>query len=101
MASLSGGAPQTSIQGSLKNFTLSLAKVVGLTFDNLSFSAPAGQKLDVSASIRGKGLQFLGDLSFLNTLEQYIPTNGFEDPPSLDVTADGITASYSLAIPSI
>ena len=37
----------------------------------------------------------------MNELRKYIPTDGFEDPPSVDVTADGVTAGYSLAIPSI
>ena len=37
-------------------------------------------------------VQFLGDLSFLNELRKYIPTDGFQNPPSLDVTADGVTA---------
>ena len=46
-------------------------------------------------------IQFQGDLSFLNTLQQFIPSDGFQDPPSLDVTADGITAGYTLPIPSI
>jgi hypothetical protein len=46
-------------------------------------------------------IEFLGDLSFLNTLRQFIPSDGFQDPPSLDVTADGITAGYSLPLPSI
>jgi hypothetical protein len=96
-----GAGPQTSVDGSLKNFALTLGGVVGIKFDDLSFKAPAGKKLDVSANIHGKGLQFLGDLSFLQTLQDLIPTDGFQDPPSLDVSADGITAGYTLPIPSI
>jgi hypothetical protein len=98
---LTGGAPQVSIKGSLTGFSLSLAKVIGIKFNFLSFDAPAGKKLDVAADIEGDGLQFLGDLSFLNELRKYIPTDGFQDPPSVDVTPDGVTAGYSLAIPSI
>ena len=99
---LTGGtAPQTSVEGSLVNFALTLGGVVGIKFDNLSFSALAGKKLDVSANIHGKGLEFLGDLSFLQTLQDLIPSDGFQDPPSLEVTADGVTAGYSLPIPSI
>lgn len=96
-----GGAAQTSVTGSLQNFALTLGGVVGIKFDNLSFNAPAGKKLDVSANIHGKGLQFLGDLSFLQTLQDLIPTGGFQDPPNLDVTGDGITAGYTLPIPSV
>lgn len=102
---LTGGGPQVTIHGELNNFTLSLAKVVGITINQIAFDAPAGQKLTVTASMPPTDdngpIQFLGDLSFLNTLRQYIPSDGFQDPPSLDVTADGITAGYSLPLPSI
>ena len=98
---LTGGAPQMSVSGALNGFTLSLANVVGIKFTGFAFSALAGKKLDVNANIAGDGLQFLGDLSFLNEVRKYIPSDGFSDPPSLDVTADGVTAGYSLAIPAI
>jgi hypothetical protein len=98
---LTGGAPQVSIKGSLTGFSLSLAQVIGIKFNSLRFDAPAGKKLDVAADIEDKGLEFLGDLRFLNELRKYIPTDGFQDPPSLDVTPDGVTAGYTLAIPSI
>ena len=102
---LTGGDPQVSIHGELNNFTLSLAKVVGITINQIAFDAPAGQKLSVTASMPPTDddgpIQFLGDLSFLNELRKYIPSDGFEDPPSLDVTSDGITAGFSLPIPSI
>ncbi len=105
VTSLQGGAPQVTIHGELNNFTLSLAKVIGITIDQIAFDAPAGQKMTVVASMPSNSdsgpIQFEGDLSFLNALQQFIPSDGFQDPPSLDVTADGITAGYTLPIPSI
>ena len=98
---LTGGAPSVSVNGALTGFAITLANVVGIKFKSLTFDAPAGKKLDVTAEIEGDGLQFLGDLSFLNALQKFIPSDGFKDPPSVDVTADGVTAGYSLAIPSI
>jgi hypothetical protein len=98
---LSGGSPQSSVTGALNGFALTLGGVVGIHFTGFSFTAIAGKKLTVSANVDGDGLQFLGDLSFLNELRKYIPTDGFQDPPSLDVSADGVTAGYSLAIPTI
>jgi hypothetical protein len=102
---LNGGGPQVTIHGELNNFTLSLAKVIGITINQIAFDAPAGQKLSVTASMPPTDdngpIEFLGDLSFLNTLRQFIPSDGFQDPPSLDVTSDGITAGYTLPIPSI
>jgi hypothetical protein len=105
VTALTGGDPQVSIHGELNDFTLSLAKVVGITINQIAFDAPAGQKLSVTASMPPTDdngpIQFLGDLSFLNELRKFIPSDGFEDPPSLDVTADGITAGFSLPIPAI
>ena len=100
-APLNGSPPETSIKGSLNGFALTLASVVGIKFSGFSFDAAAGKKLVVSANVEGDGLQFLGDLSFLNQLRKCIPSDGFQDPPSLDVTPEGVTAGYSLAIPTI
>jgi hypothetical protein len=94
-----------TIHGELNNFTLSLFNVVGITINQIVFDAPAGQKLTVGVSMPPTDdngpIQFLGDLSFLNTLRKVIPSDGFQDPPSLDVTADGITAGYTLPVPSV
>ncbi len=100
---LTGGAPQTSVKGVLSDFFLDLAGVIKLTFNSLTFDAPAGKKLNLFADLPDDPdpLQFEGDLSFLNELRKCIPNNGFVDPPSLDVTAAGVTVGYTLAIPSI
>src|SRR5262249_52233382 len=63
---LAGGTPQVSVTGALTGFALSSGGVIGIKFKSLSFKAPAGKKLDVAAETEGDGLQFLGDLSFLN-----------------------------------
>jgi hypothetical protein len=98
-----GGTPQTSVKGVLSDFSLDLAGVIKLTFNSLTFDAPAGKKLNLFADLPDDPdpLQFEGDLSFLNELRKCIPNNGFVDPPSLDVTPDGVTVGYTLAIPSI
>ena len=44
---------------------------------------------------------FGGPLEFVNELREYIPANGFSDPPSLSVTPSGIAASYSLTLPAL
>jgi hypothetical protein len=102
---LTATAPEVSIHGELNSFTLSLANVIGITINQIRFDAAAGQKMVVSVDMPPTGddgpLMFLGDLSFLNELRKYIPSDGFSDPPSLDVTSDGITAGYSLPIPAI
>jgi hypothetical protein len=97
---LDGSPREASVTGALNGFTLSLANVIELPFASLTFDAPAGRKLDVAANLAG-GLEFIGDLSFLNTLRQLIPTDGFSDPPSVDVTTQGVEVGYSLPVPSI
>ncbi len=100
---LTGGTPQTSVKGVLSDFALDLAGVIKLTFNSLTFDAPAGKKLNLFADLPDDPdpLQFEGDLSFLNELRKCIPNNGFVDPPSLDVSPAGVTVGYTLAIPSI
>jgi hypothetical protein len=97
---LDANPPEASVSGALNGFTLQLANVIQLPFASLTFDAPAGKKLDVAASLAGD-LEFIGDLSFLNALQQLIPADGFSDPPSVDVTPQGVEVGYSLPVPSV
>ena len=100
---LKGGEPTVDIHGELNKLTLSLANVIGITIDQISFDAVAGKKMSFSVEMPSADspINFLGDLEFLNELRKYIPADGFTDPPSLDVSPQGITAGYSLPIPTI
>ena len=46
-------------------------------------------------------IEFLGILGFVETLQELIPFDGFSDPPFLDVTPDGLTAGFTLALPNV
>jgi hypothetical protein len=46
-------------------------------------------------------IEFVGILSFVETLKEFIPLDGFSDPPSLDVSTEGIKASFSLSLPTV
>jgi hypothetical protein len=46
-------------------------------------------------------VRFGGALAFVNELRKYIPSNGFSDPPALSITPSGISASYSLGLPTM
>jgi hypothetical protein len=87
----------------LNNFKVNLFGCIILWFERLHFSAKQGQKPDVAVELRqgSDAVQFGGPLEFVNTLRELIPSNGFSDPPSLAVTPSGITAGYSLNLPSI
>jgi hypothetical protein len=65
----------------------------------LRFAALPGRKPDVTAE--GLDVEFEGPLQFVNTLRNILPADGFSDPPAIEVTPEGISAGYSLGIPSV
>ena len=88
---------------SIVNFKVNLFGFITIWFDRLSFIAQAGSKPDVAVDLHpgDRTIEFGGPLEFVNKLREIIPSNGFSDPPSLSVTPSGISASYSLNIPSV
>jgi len=73
-----------------------------LHFEKIEFLLAPGKKPDVNVVFReDDGIEFAGPLSFVNTLKDIIPFDGFSDPPYLDVTADGIKAGFDLSLPTI
>lgn len=93
--------PRVDVKGELKEFSLSLAGVVEIRVKLIQFSATDGHKLNITAELDDDPIRFIGDLRFLDKLRKAISSTGFTDPPFQDVTAQGITAGYTLAIPSI
>jgi hypothetical protein len=47
------------------------------------------------------GFEFAGPLSFVETLRDLIPFDGFSDPPDVQVTPEGITAGFSMGLPNL
>ena len=101
------GSPATSVtSGELNNFTLDLLggvdeklRFLKLKFGSLGFTARDRQKPDFSAS--GLDIEFWGALQFLRSLESVAGGDGFSDPPSLDITAEGVRLGYTLRLPSV
>jgi hypothetical protein len=86
----------------LRDFTLNLlpgAELVRFKFDHLSFRAGSTGKPDVDVVLHE--IEFLGVLGFVEVLKELIPFDGFSDPPFLDVTDEGLTAGFTLALPSV
>lgn len=100
---LDGGASTTSITGELRDFTIQLVpKIMHLAdvqFNYIRFASENGKKPDVKVDI--DKVVFKDCLEFLNPLEEFLGGSGFSDPPFLDVTSDGITAGFTLPIPSV
>lgn len=88
---------------SIVNFKVNLFGFVTVWFDNLKFSAKTGSKPDVAVDLHpgDDAIAFGGPLEFVNELRRIIPSNGFSDPPSLSVTPSGISASYSISMPTL
>ncbi|PYT03474.1 MAG: hypothetical protein DMF60_18255, partial [Acidobacteria bacterium] len=88
---------------SVVHFKVNLFGFVTVWFDRLQFSSKSGSKPDVAVDLHpGEDtISFGGPLEFVNELRKIIPSNGFSDPPSLSVTPSGLSASYSINIPSV
>ncbi|HTR59358.1 MAG TPA: hypothetical protein VMM27_14365 [Casimicrobiaceae bacterium] len=87
-----------SVTCSLDHFTIDI-EVLALHFDRVQFRSVAGKKPEVDVVFTG--FEFKGPLSFVQTLKELIPFNGFSDPPDVQVTAKGITAGFSVGLPNI
>jgi hypothetical protein len=94
--------PSVDLLAQLDNFKLDLfpgAPLMRFNFDRIAFRGGSNRKPDVDLVFGG--IEFLGVLSFINVLRTLIPDDGFSDPPYLDVSAEGVTAGFSIALPNL
>lgn len=97
-----GGDPQASVEARLNAFRINLFGFITLNFKSLSLKVRPGSKTDCDPVLDPEtGVVFGGPLEFMNSFRKLIPMDGFADPPGLDITPAGITASYSLGLPDI
>ncbi|MBL7988673.1 MAG: hypothetical protein JNJ94_11480 [Chlorobi bacterium] len=97
-----GDSPYFQVECTLKDFTVDLIaplSFIALHFEKIQFLAGSSVGADVNVKLRE--LEFIGPLSFIETLKDAIPLDGFSDPPAIDVSEKGIIASFSIPIPSI
>jgi hypothetical protein len=91
------GASTYTVQGNVDPFTVDIS-VFSVPFTSMSFTSASGTKPDVDTQIGN--ITFEGPLSFLNTLEQFLNDlggGGF----TVTVTPSGVTANFSISLPSI
>lgn len=100
---LTPAATTFNATASLVHFKVNLFGFVTVWFDQLRFTATSGAKPDVAVDLHpgDEAIAFGGPLQFVNELRKIIPSNGFSDPPGLSVTPSGISASYSVNVPSV
>jgi hypothetical protein len=79
-----------------------VASMIGVSFKYLEFRTGSSQKTDVKVELEKIPLSFMGPLSFVNSLQSIIPSSGFGgDGPYIDLTPTGVTAGFSIGIPTI
>jgi hypothetical protein len=98
-----GNSTNARIDCSLQKITLRLVATIAsfleVDVDKVEFVAETGRKPDVSLQMGD--VRFVGVLSFVQTLRNLIPLSGFSDPPSLEVTPEGIKSTFSQSVPSV
>lgn len=100
-ASATGGTG-VDVLAELRDFQLHLlpaAPLLRMEFGRIAFRSSSGRKPETDVVFGG--MAFLGVLSFIETLQKLIPFDGFADPPYLDVSAEGVTAGFDLALPNV
>jgi hypothetical protein len=75
------------------------APLIKIPFENISFIAGTDGKAEVDVNL-GE-IEFMGVLGFVEVLKDFIPLDGFSDPPFLEVDASGLKAGFTLPIPSV
>lgn len=76
--------------------------LVELTFNSVKFVAEGGKKVDTSVDLGG--MAFVGILEFVQQLQRFIPSDGFVDPPYLELVPPpepGVNVGFTLGIPTI
>ncbi|MCV2394773.1 hypothetical protein OEB99_10680 [Actinotalea sp. M2MS4P-6] len=96
--------PTTMVTCSITPFRLQLAGqswVIALHVEKIEFLVTPGHKPDVNVVLGSQAVEFGGPLTFVDTLRNVIPFDGFSDPPYLDVDASGIKAGFDLDLPPL
>ena len=97
-------APSVDISAEMVDFQLNLigdgdGGLMRLKFRRIGFHAGSSGKPEIDVVFGG--IEFIGPLAFVDTLRKLIPFDGFSDPPYVDVSPEGITAGFDLALPNV
>lgn len=94
--------PAADVSAEIVDFSLVLLPgepLMGMRFQRIGFRAGSSAKPVVDVVFGG--IEFLGPLAFIDTLRRMIPFDGFADPPYVDVSPEGVTAGFDLALPNV
>lgn len=94
--------PAVDVTAELADFALQLLPgepLLAVAFQRIGFRVTSAGKPEVDVVFGG--MEFLGPLAFVDTLRRMIPFDGFADPPYVDVSPEGVTAGFDLALPNV
>ncbi|MCG8580961.1 MAG: hypothetical protein MI866_13650 [Bacteroidales bacterium] len=99
------GAKEASFSGSARfeNFGIDLVPLLAVNFNYMEFKTGNAQKTNVKVDIDAdKPIEFKGALSFVNNLQNIIPSTGFsDDGPYIKLQATQVTAGFTIGIPNV
>jgi hypothetical protein len=91
--------PDAVVDGEITNFDINLIPVVEtflvVSFKSFRFRSEAGKKMEVDPQI--EKVEFAGPLTFVNELKDYLAAAGM----TIDISPQGVQASYSVGLPAI
>jgi hypothetical protein len=97
-AGAAASGPQCTVHGTLTDFAISFLGVAKVSFASVEFRSEHGRPMTVRPA--GVRVALQQELEFLNALADIMPADGFSDGPKVSVTPRGVTAGYSVGLPS-
>jgi hypothetical protein len=100
---LNGTPPVSKSHGELSNFQLTVAGVIGLNIEKITFDSTNGAKSTVALDLaKQHAIQFEGALAFIQTLADILPPGLFGGAgPSIKLTQTQLEVSYTIGLPPI
>jgi hypothetical protein len=91
--------PESRMEGVLENIALNFGGVLRVNFGRIRFSTEGKKRPDFSAE--AVDVEFDGPLKFVDTLRSILPGDGLSNGQAISVSPTGVTAGYTLAVPSV
>jgi hypothetical protein len=87
----------------LSNFNIAIKDALKVNFSSMKFISGSSKKTDVKVDLnKSKPIEFIGALSFVNNLQDLIPSTGFsDDGPYVNLTMAGVKAGFDISIPDV
>jgi hypothetical protein len=87
----------------LSKFNIEIKDALKVNFDSMKFISGSSKKTDVKVDLnKSKPIEFVGALSFVNNLQNLIPSTGFsDDGPYVNLTMAGVKAGFDISIPDV